>query len=98
MSRPVITKGGVKTEQLPGGTVRLGTATPDEIAEAKAEDKRQADAAKFKKFNDATVAENKAKVLARHRAHQRAATKRLTPGVEDLTSGNQRITKETKTS
>ena len=97
MSRPVI-KGGVKTEQLPGGTVRLGTATPAEIAERKVEDKALADAAKFKKFNDAVVAENRARVLARHRANQKAATKRLAPGVEDLTSGNQRITKETKPS
>ena len=98
MSRPVITKDGDKIEQLPGGTVRTGSATPTEIAERKVEDKALADAAKFKKFNDAVVAENKARVLARHRAHQKAATKRLAPGVEDLTSGNQRITKETKPS
>ena len=63
MSRPVITKDGDKIEQLPGGTVRTGSATPTEIAERKVEDKALADAAKFKKFNDAIVAENKARVL-----------------------------------
>ena len=98
MSRPVITKDGEKIEQHPGGNSRSGFATPAEIAERKIEDKALADAAKFKKFNDAIVAENRARVLARHREYLKTTTKRLAPGVEDMPNGNQRITKETEKS
>ena len=97
MPRPVITDDGVKTEQLPGGSSRSGFATPAEIAERRVEDKARADAAKLKKFNDAVVAENRARVLARHQAYLKTATKKLALGVEDMPSGNERITKETET-
>lgn len=77
-------------------------AAPERIAAYKAAvataPNKDAQAIASKKWSEAVRAENRARVLARHRANQQASTKRLEPGVEDMASGNQRITKETKPS